>query len=806
MKNNEFTFFNPGRSPDRTMSLIRNIRGRALEKGGFMKKFLLFFLAIHFSLSAAEVEKATFDLDLPTLQKAATLSGFGPVYALLTNSRSGISLIEGGYFTIGTQSGVSESSVDDDCGITFGHPFAKTSYPVFAIDGNWTKPDEYFSNLATLTPFQLGDTLFVRAVAPELFSFEFAVFANEFGNEIYLRHKIVNLDAVNHRFGAGVVVDPALGKWGDGWLERDGVFQQNDTLLAANALPLIFREKSVGASGIGIKIETESEPEKMILANWPDVVFEHTPEFVPSELRTLYDLVLKFYWNATELAPGASLQNEMKISLIAPEFNGAVFLRWDLPAIFTTTNGQLFPREFALTVETASLLSSSQNGMVKLKLPGTFSTNFTTSLQVIRGFDRARAQFELNPRTLFEAHVVTLSAQFEKNGQIADQIQRNVLIPGTIKVDTGLVAFADSLVTDHFPEVNLMFGVEVAKTGQRILDLLPENISLFENGSLLTGFSVGKVQTAGSNLADVVFVLDCSGSMGDDIENVRSNLSEFADSLQAKGFDYQIGVVTFSTTVSDVWDFSADIEQIKSNLARINLWGGVEDSPAALHQASLLSWRPNSRRNIIWITDEPYPEQTYTQEQIVNQMLQLGIRVHGIGLLQLQTDWFNPIVLPTGGNFYDIYGNFRDILLDVTNLGQTAIYCLTYTSPFVEPGTNQIKLELHYGNWGMIQYYEYPVPTQNSSALLSCFPNPFNPEVCFRINRDFVSGEIQIYNVLGRLVKSFSIQKNSKPEIVWHADDNAGQPVGSGLYLVRLALIDNQRRRHQETAKILHVK
>ena len=49
-------------------------------------------------------------------------------------------------------------------------------------------------------------------------------------------------------------------------------------------------------------------------------------------------------------------------------------------------------------------------------------------------------------------------------------------------------------------------------------------------------------------------------------------------------------------------------------------------------------------------------------------MLEKGITVNGVGLIELQTDWFDPVVIPTNGNFYDINGNFRDILLDVSNM------------------------------------------------------------------------------------------------------------------------------------------
>jgi hypothetical protein len=209
------------------------------------------------------------------------------------------------------------------------------------------------------------------------------------------------------------------------------------------------------------------------------------------------------------------------------------------------------------------------------------------------------------------------------------------------------------------------------------LNLRKENVFLYENEKRVSKFEFDKYAKGGSSLADVVFVLAYSGSMSNEINWVRSYLGVFADSLKARGYDFRIGVATFSTAVDDAWDLTDDVEQIKRNLASVDLWGDVEDSTAALYRASQLSFWPGSRRNIIWITNEPYPEHSYTKQQIVDRMLAMDITVHGVGLTDLQTDWFNPIVLPTGGNFYDINGNFRDILLDVSRMASQDRYLLT---------------------------------------------------------------------------------------------------------------------------------
>ena len=76
---------------------------------------------------------------------------------------------------------------------------------------------------------------------------------------------------------------------------------------------------------------------------------------------------------------------------------------------------------------------------------------------------------------------------------------------------------------------------------------------------------------------------------------------------------------------------------------------------------------------------------------------------------------------------------------------------------------------------------------------LSLFPNPFNPSVTISFNvsrKDAKDAKINIYNIKGQKVKSFSI--NSHPELVegsviWNGKDENGKRVSSGTYFIKLS-------------------
>lgn len=89
-----------------------------------------------------------------------------------------------------------------------------------------------------------------------------------------------------------------------------------------------------------------------------------------------------------------------------------------------------------------------------------------------------------------------------------------------------------------------------------------------------------------------------------------------------------------------------------------------------------------------------------------------------------------------------------------------------------------------------------PLPDGSSSlpegfGLLQNYPNPFNPTTRIRYSLP-QAGEVHlgIYNVRGQLVRTLrqAAQPPGMHTLAWHADNDAGSRVASGLYLVQLRL------------------
>ncbi|MBN1352230.1 VWA domain-containing protein [candidate division KSB1 bacterium] len=763
--------------------------------------------------------KDDFDIQSPDtpapLSKALAASSVGWT---LNKELTGITLTHGGYFTFGTNSGLSITSLDDNCGLTFGHPFALTSYPIIFIDGQWQMPESVF-DIYQNNPDGTGDSLKISYSLPDRIEFTFSLKPDDRGEIIAVTAQIENISSQSQSLATGLVFDAGIGRRGDGWLSLNSHDILNDTLLINSFIPrhLSLKERIGVVDGLKLNIDlVETYPYKLIIANWKNIYENPGSTLTLTELRKLYDLALEFLWDEQTLDPGEKMVTKAFFILEEPDFNSNAYLRWNLPQFLSIENNIVFPSEFSSLVEVQNLTSARMNNcQLQIDFPGELYSNVSAANLSVNANGVGYQQINIQSEDVYEDCIVDLNIALMQNSQILDSLFRRAYIPATPISDTGLVVSIDTVMADQFPDVRFAFHAEVEASHQRIKNLARKNIFLYENSERIETYEFGIDTAGGVTDIDIVFVLDCSGSMGDDIRAVKSNINEFCDSLIARGLNYRLGLVTFSTTVDAVHDFTDNVELFKSWLDVINLWGGRENSLGALYQATDLSFRPLSKRTFVWITDEDYPlspEINLSVQEVVERLLLYGVTVHSICLPNLQTKWCNPIIDPTGGNFYDIGGNFRDILLDISQMRAVSRYLISYTSPNPTSGVNLIKLEIHYAGLGgsaTAEYSHESLHALRSEKALKCYPNPFNPAVQIQVNSTgHASGTLDIYNILGQRVRTYSLRPNAlKNVIVWDARNQFQQEVAAGTYFVQLNLFAKDGRQiHREITKVLHLK
>jgi hypothetical protein len=295
--------------------------------------------------------------------------------------------------------------------------------------------------------------------------------------------------------------------------------------------------------------------------------------------------------------------------------------------------------------------------------------------------------------------------------------------------------------------------------------------------------------------------------MTEEINGVKNNIVEFADSLSYQGIDFRLGMVTFLDEIENIYDFTEDVQQFQQYVNQQYAHGGgdlPENSLEALMAATQFDFRLNANRIFIWITDASYHiNNSYTQltpQEVVNEMLTHSIVPNCIGSTPYQQDYYDPVLFPTGGNFFDIDGNFRDILLDITRLNSTGLYRLSYLSN-VSPGSiHEDIIEVHYAGLGGMDTITFVTPAKpvnvTDLASLRCFPNPFYTSSLIEIdNPKELNAKIDIYNSQGQKVITRYFENGSKVlSFSWEAKDNKGQTITDGIYFVHSELFDSEGR------------
>ena len=156
---------------------------------------------------------------------------------------------------------------------------------------------------------------------------------------------------------------------------------------------------------------------------------------------------------------------------------------------------------------------------------------------------------------------------------------------------------------------------------------------------------------------DVVFVIDASGSMGDNINAVAEHLGQMVDAYKASEIDYQLGLVHFSINEKNqnrirVFQLTQDLSKYKAALYGIKL-GGDEHALDAINETLMkLRFRNNAVKHLILVTDEPFTSlHGFTVDDAINLCRKNKVFVNVLGNNEAKHKWLAAV---TGGTWHAI--------------------------------------------------------------------------------------------------------------------------------------------------------
>ncbi|CAF1343639.1 unnamed protein product [Rotaria sordida] len=181
-----------------------------------------------------------------------------------------------------------------------------------------------------------------------------------------------------------------------------------------------------------------------------------------------------------------------------------------------------------------------------------------------------------------------------------------------------------------------------------------------------------------SSILDLVFVMDCTGSMGSYIASATNNIRSIVEEIVvSEKSDIRLALVEYRdhppqdhTFVTRVHDFTAKFSEMKCWLQECQASGGGDGPEAVadgLHAVLKLSWRAESTKICILIADAPphgldpsgdgFPNgcpDGLDPVQIVREMAKKQITLYSVGVeppITPYRDFFMSLAYTTGGQY-----------------------------------------------------------------------------------------------------------------------------------------------------------
>ena len=171
--------------------------------------------------------------------------------------------------------------------------------------------------------------------------------------------------------------------------------------------------------------------------------------------------------------------------------------------------------------------------------------------------------------------------------------------------------------------------------------------------------------------ADLVFVIDTTGSMNDKIDALIETCQSFVDKLATRHIDWAAAVVGFGdlTVEGDrivATPFSSSTERVKALLRGLPRYSGggnegessLEALQAALDQPG---YRPDAMKVVVLITDEPALQKKIRPSAMTGRLREAGAIAF---VLSPKINYFRAMASDTGGEWWNVDsgGDFSKIL------------------------------------------------------------------------------------------------------------------------------------------------
>ncbi|GEM_PF-6737554 len=245
--------------------------------------------------------------------------------------------------------------------------------------------------------------------------------------------------------------------------------------------------------------------------------------------------------------------------------------------------------------------------------------------------------------------------------------------------------------------------------------------SIFENSYQATeNIKYYPPGAGGFNKVDIVFMVDNSGSMSDNIDAVKYNIRDFVNRLLNLGIDYSLGLVIFGSIQNGgnpyaiSHDLTSDVNTFISQVESMTSEGGFEPGwDAIVYAITHMNYRTGATKVLILMTDENVTDDgnqgTYTKEYARNLLLRNGFILFSLFDINEphSYDDYGTLAEATGGKYFDINSPLGGILAMISS--QIGYSYLSYKTPIPDTlyFSRRVKVEFRYNGKVYIDYITY---------------------------------------------------------------------------------------------------
>lgn len=259
-----------------------------------------------------------------------------------------------------------------------------------------------------------------------------------------------------------------------------------------------------------------------------------------------------------------------------------------------------------------------------------------------------------------------------------------------------------------FPLIFLNLVVRDA-AGDPVPDLTTADFECFEDGvlqeELFTSFAPG--EGPGIRGADIVFAIDTSGSMSEEIEQVKDNINDFVDGLAERGVTVGLGLIAFGNGPPEVKGGGTlffDVEEFKALVGGLSITGGEERGFEALRDAvGSFDFSGVAQKIFILVTDEdsdgPGTDESAPEEQqqtidllLANEARAFAFADCSVGASARHYCDEGSVTLETGGFQRSVTSDFDDVFKEIEPLISDT-YVLRYESGRPDPDPEERTIE-----------------------------------------------------------------------------------------------------------------